>query len=318
LHKISFFKYTSFYGIATSLTTHKELTMYRYKYFLLLFYFLNKNNLFCAEQLALRLTLENFNSYLKTQQEVPEENRMQLCDHVNNILDLAHQADKSGQLIPRDPIPQGALRIAPLGSLVGAAALYTLRQSIRSPFDPTLLLAAAAGGAAFAGGVYWWMGREMRIIRSFRTDLQQALAELDQMQISVKQLKESNQELQDKIDKAVTVTQELKDALPQVIQISGDHANLATIVGAVLKEVRGQQLVLIQLLNRLPEHERIAMITQAQQAIPDTLKRQADAIIAYNSHSFRRRLGFSAVTEFEQIPVEWLNRHNFNDLTDMK
>jgi hypothetical protein len=313
LHKISFFKYTSFYGIATLLTTDKDLNMYTHKYLLLLFC-LNNSSLFCADQLDVTVTHDNLSTYLKTETAVTETDRTQLCDDINNLLKLANQAHTSKQLIPKDPIRQGALRIAPLGSLVGTVALYTFRQNTRSPFDPTLLLAAAGGGAAFAGGVYWWMGREMRIISSFRTDLQRALTELDQMQILVNQLKTSNQNFQDTIDQAVTITQELKDALPQVTKVSGDHANLATIISTVLKEVRGQQLVLAQLLNRLPEHERTAMIAQAQEAIPKTIERQAHAILQYNQHSLRRRLGFGAVTEFEQIPSQWLNEHGFNDL----
>lgn len=269
---------------------------------------------FPLEKQRLEITKDNYEQYLR----LPDVENFQLYpDTLQRASDIILLAQKTGNvknIIPQDPLPKSSVCVAPLGGLCAGGAFYTLRQTTRMPLDPTLLIGAFAGGAAFAGGVYWWMGREMGIIRSFRSDLQRALEELNTMQELVNKLKKGNQDSANKIEETLQITQELKDALPLVLKVSGDNANLATIISTVLKEVRGQQLVLAQLLNRLPENERTAMIAQAQEAIPKTIERQAHAIIQYNQHSLRRRLGIGAITQFQQIPQEWLKSHNFEDL----
>ncbi|NBP01329.1 MAG: hypothetical protein EBU90_14530 [Proteobacteria bacterium] len=289
--------------------------MSTYQYLLMLTFVINFTSL-CSEFTEFEITQANYNQYLRL--DTPDQQSFQLSSddlkRVQDIVSLTQKTQNFKTTIPQDPLSKSSIYFAPFGGLCAGGAFYALRQTTRMPLDPALLIAAAAGGTLVAGGLYWFRGKEMGIIRSFRSDLQRALQELDTMQKLVNQLKASNENFESRIDETLLITQELKDALPQVIKISGDNANLATILGTALKEIRGQQILLTQLLARLPEHERIAMIAQAQEAIPKTIERQAHAIIEYNQHSLRRRLGFGAVTEFEQIPPQWLNEHGFNDL----
>jgi hypothetical protein len=271
---------------------------------------------FPLERQTLEITQANYKQYL-TLDGVDERN-FQLSSEslrrASDIVLLAQETSNVNNIIPQDPLGKSSGCVATFSGVCASGAFYTLRQTTRMPVDPTLLIGVFAGGAAFAGGVYWWMGREMGIIRSFRSDLQRALQELEKMQRLVNKLKTSNQHFANQIEETLQITQELKDALPQVLKVSGDNANLATVLGAALKEIRGQQALLTQLLARLPEHERIAMITQAQEAIPKEIEQQAQAIAQYNNHSWRRRLGIGAITQFQQIPQEWLKSHNFKDL----
>lgn len=269
---------------------------------------------FSLEEQRLIITQNNYQKYLALEGVNSFQLSSDTLQRASDIILLAQKTGNVKNTIPQDPLGKSSACVAPLGGLCASGAFYTLRQTTRMPIDPTLLIGVFAGGAAFAGGVYWWMGREMGIIRSFRSDLQRALQELNTMQELVNKLKRSNQGFADKIEETLQITQELKDALPQVLKISGDNANLATVLGIALREIRGQQILLTQLLARLPEHERIAMITEAQEAIPKEIEQQAQAIAQYNNHSLRRRLGIGAITQFQQIPQEWLKSHNFEDL----
>lgn len=268
------------------------------------------------ESFSLEITRDNYQNYLRLA-DIDEENFKlsdQLLTRANTILNLAKMNHTTQNRIPQDPLARSSVCVATLSGVCTSGIFYGLRQTTRMPIDPTLLIAVAAGGAAFAGGVYWWMGREMGIIGSFRSDLQRALQELVTMQTLVNQLKASSQNFASRIDETLLITQELKNALPQVLKVSGDNANLATVLGTTLKEIRGQQILLTQLLARLPERERTAILAQAQEAIPKNIEQEAQAIAQYNSHSLRRRLGIGAVTEFQQIPQEWLKAHNFEHL----
>lgn len=221
----------------------------------------------------------------------------------------AEQAELDEKL-PQHPTKKKVARLTVGTGLALAGANYLFAEQTRS-IDGGTLLAMGIGSALTAGAVYAFIGREMGVIVGFKQDLKQIAAEHKKMQELVAQLKAQEVAVQQQLAAAQGAVEEVQGALPQVLAVSGDNAQLAGILqDAIIPEIRDiervveqQQITITELLHRVPESERDAVLEAANIS---TESRQKGLVREYNKWRVRHR-----VSSYKEIPSEWLRRHGY-------
>lgn len=231
-----------------------------------------------------------------------------LIRRANRILELFHATCELENLLPQQPNARSSAKAGILtGALLGGTA-HTLGTRKRGPFDLQTTLAVALGGALVAGGVYWWIGEELQTIVLFRPQLERALEGLHNQQKLTKELRESHQELAQRIDETIIITDELKKYMPQVVAATGDNARLAEILDFVVKRQTQLEESVAYLLKRFDPEGKDLLSKQV--TLSEETKRKAAAVNAYNQG---RLLG--RTSKFGKIPQAWLKAHGYEDLS---
>ncbi len=235
-----------------------------------------------------------------------------VLERANGILNLAYQTMNAQELRPKEPSIKDITRAGLIGAGVTAGTRY-FSSGTRGISDLSTLVPLLMGAAAATATLYGMVGREMGLIMSFKPTLDKiAIAHAEQAQ-EIAALKEKNNELASKVDETLTVTAQLKEAMPAVVAASGDNATLAGIIqDVIIPELKEQKVLIASLLARLPEEERAAALNDLQNKgiiIEDNDYRKAEALKSYNWLRIRHR-----THNFSKIPGEWLQQHGYGDL----
>lgn len=230
-------------------------------------------------------------------------------ERINMMLEIAHRSINLDQQFEKGPSTKSTLRTTALAGIIAAGGGYALQSQTRSVFSLTNIALFGLGAAGAVGGVYWWIGNEMGVIANFKGDIKNSLEELEKMQQLIKELKEKNEQMQEKVDNTVIVTDKLNQLMPQIVGMAGDNATLAKIMRQIIDKQKNQEALIAALLTKLPEAEQEKYRTKI--TFDNQTQRKAQALKEYN----KRWFGFD-VSDFSKIPHDWLIKHNFQDLLE--
>lgn len=242
-------------------------------------------------------------------QQNPPVLSLQQKERINMILKIAHYSTNLDQQFEKGPSLKSTLRTTALAGIVAAGGGYALQSQTRSAFSLTNIALFGLGAAGAVGGVYWWIGNEMGVIANFKGDIENSLEELEELQKLVKDLKEQNKTMQEKVDDAVTVTDKLQQLMPQVVGMAGDNATLAKVMRQIIDKQKNQEALIAVLMAKLPQNEQEKY--QQKICFDDITQRKAQALKEYNKGWFRL-----VISDFSKIPQDWLIKHNFQDLIE--